>query len=149
MILKNSAKEILQQMEVGDVWGIGRKISTGLNLQGINNAFQLSILSPKAIRREFSGVTERTVNELNGISCLSCDEVREDKQQIFSTRSFGQKVTDVHALHAAFFLRLNYVALDIFKSIQGYHSDGLPPPLDIKSPLRPRSACRRIRQHLY
>lgn len=96
-----SAKEILQKMEVGDVWGIGRKISQRLKMQGIQNAFQLSNMSPKAIRKEFSVVTERTVNELNGISCIAWDEVREPKQQIFSTRSFGQRICDVHALHAA------------------------------------------------
>jgi DNA polymerase V len=98
---KNSAKEILQQMDVGDVWGIGRKISKRLNLQGINNAFQLSTLTPKDVRREFSVVTERTVNELNGVSCLSWDEVREPKHQIFSTRSFGQRIVDIHELKAA------------------------------------------------
>jgi len=97
----NSAKVILQQMSVNDVWGVGRKISKRLNHQGINNAFQLSTLSPKAIRKEFSVVTERTVNELNGISCLSWDEVKEPKQQIFSMRSFGQRILDVYSLQAA------------------------------------------------
>jgi DNA polymerase V len=98
---KDSAKEILQQMDVGEVWGVGRKISNRLKLQGINNAFQFSTLEPKAVRREFSVVTERTLNELNGLSCLSWDEVREPKQQIFSTRSFGQRIEDKNVLHAA------------------------------------------------
>ena len=98
---KESTKDILQQMAVGDVWGVGRKISKRLDMQGINNAFQLSAMSPKTIRREFSVVTERTVNELNGISCLSWDAVREDKQQIFSTRSFGQRIIDINELKAA------------------------------------------------
>jgi len=96
-----SAHAILQQMSVSDVWGIGRKISKRLNSQGIKNAFQLSTLSPKAVRKEFSVATERTVNELNGIKCLSWDEVREPKQQIFSTRSFGQKVVDKYVLQTA------------------------------------------------
>ena len=107
---KNSAKEILKQMDVGDVWGIGRKISKRLNSQGIKNAFQLSTLSPKSVRREFSVVTERTVNELNGMSCLSWDEIREPKQQIFSTRSFGQRIEDKHALHAALAKHASIVA---------------------------------------
>lgn len=98
---RNSAKEVLQKMDVGDVWGIGRKISKRLNLQGINNAFQFSTLDPKSIKREFSVVTERTLNELNGLSCLSWDDVREDKREIFSTRSFGQRIVDKHTLQAA------------------------------------------------
>lgn len=97
----NSAKEILEKMDVGDVWGIGRKIAKRLQQQDITTAFQLSAMSAKAIRKEFSVVTERTVNELNGISCLSWDEVREPKQQIFSTRSFGQRILDIHVLQAA------------------------------------------------
>ena len=98
---KSSAKEVLQKMDVGDIWGIGRKISKRLNLQGINNAFQFSTLDPKSIKREFSVVTERTLNELNGLSCLSWDDVREDKREIFSTRSFGQRIVDKHTLQAA------------------------------------------------
>ena len=96
-----SGKEILEKMAVGDVWGIGRKISKRLTMQGINTAYQLSLQPLKAIRKEFSVVTERTVSELNGISCLSWDEVKEPKQEIFSTRSFGQRITDIHTLKSA------------------------------------------------
>jgi len=96
-----TGKVILEQMNVNDVWGIGRKISKRLKEQGINNAHQLSSQSPKAIRKQFSVVTERTVNELNGISCLSWHEVKEPKQEIFSTRSFGQRITNINALKSA------------------------------------------------
>ena len=97
----NSAKEILQKMDVGDVWGVGRKISMRLGQQNINNAFQLAGIPPKEIKKEFGVVMERTVNELNGIACLTWDEVREPKQQIFSTRSFGQRILDVNVLKSA------------------------------------------------
>jgi DNA polymerase V len=50
------------------------------------------------MRKQFSVVVERTVNELNGISCLSWDEVKAPKQEIFSTRSFGQRITDYNSL---------------------------------------------------
>lgn len=96
-----SSRTVLKQMDVGDVWGIGRKISQRLKLQGINTAYQLSRQYPKAMRKQFSVVTERTVNELNGISCLTWDEVKEPKQEIFSTRSFGQRVSNIHALQSA------------------------------------------------
>ena len=98
---KSSANEILKKMKVSDVWGIGRKISKRLESQGINNAFQFSTLDPRAVRREFSIVTERTLNELNGLTCMSWDEVREAKREIFSTRSFGQRIENIHSLHAA------------------------------------------------
>lgn len=96
-----SAQQILQRMAVNDVWGIGSKISQRLITQGVETAYQLSQQSPKNIRKQFSVVTERTVNELNGISCLSWDEVKAVKQEIFSTRSFGQRIYTKQTLHAA------------------------------------------------
>jgi len=96
-----SAKSILEQMDVSDVWGVGRKISERLKQQGLQSAYQLSKQCPKVIRKQFSIVTERTVNELNGISCLTWDEIKEPKQEIFSTRSFGQRIVDINTLQAA------------------------------------------------
>ncbi|MDP7591656.1 MAG: Y-family DNA polymerase [Litorilituus sp.] len=96
-----SGKAILERMDISDVWGVGQKITKRLKEQGINNAHQLSLQSPKAIRKQFSVVMERTVNELNGISCLSWEEVKEPKQEIFSTRSFGQRVTNIYTLKSA------------------------------------------------
>jgi len=97
----NSAKTILSRMDVGDVWGVGRRIAKRLAGQGINNAFQLAQQPPKAMGKEFSILTEHTVNELNGIKCLSWDEIRSAKKEIFSTRSFGQRIVDMHALKSA------------------------------------------------
>ncbi|MEW6992484.1 Y-family DNA polymerase [Colwelliaceae bacterium 6441] len=94
-------KNILTQMAVNDVWGVGRKIALRLKQQNIHSAYQLSKQSPKAIKKQFSVVTERTVNELNGISCLTWDDVKAPKQEIFSTRSFGQRIIEQHSLKAA------------------------------------------------
>lgn len=96
-----SAAPILQRMNTSDVWGIGGRITKKLAIQNINTAFDLAKQNPKDIRKQFSVVTERTVNELNGISCLSWDEVKEPKKEIFSTRSFGQRISDYNLLYAA------------------------------------------------
>jgi DNA polymerase V len=56
---------------------------------------------PKYIRQQFGVVVERTVKELNGISCLSWDEVKQNKKEIFSTRSFGQRITEYAELRKA------------------------------------------------
>ncbi|WP_159820303.1 Y-family DNA polymerase [Colwellia sp. 20A7] len=93
-----TSRPILKRMSVTDVWGIGNRLGKKLNLLGINTADQLMQQSAKEMRRQFSVVVERTVNELNGITCLSWDEVRAPKQEIFSTRSFGQRITDHQAL---------------------------------------------------
>ncbi|ALO35601.1 XRE family transcriptional regulator [Colwellia sp. MT41] len=97
----SSAKAVLTRMAVNEVWGVGRRIAKKLTARGINNAYQLAQQNPKAMRKEFSVMIERTVHELNGITCLSWDEVKPAKQEIFSTRSFGQRIMDIHALQAA------------------------------------------------
>lgn len=96
-----SRKEILERMSLTDVWGIGSKLGKRLNILGIKTAWGLANQSPKAMRSQFSVLVERTVNELNGIACLNWDEVRQDKKEIFSTRSFGQRITEYNSLKAA------------------------------------------------
>ena len=98
---KASADHILKQMAASEVWGVGHRIAKKLQAQNIHTAYDLANLNPKTIRQQFSVVSERTVNELNGLSCLSWDEVKEPKKEIFSTRSFGQRITDFHTLKAA------------------------------------------------
>ena len=61
----------------------------------------LRTADPKALRREFSVVLERTVAELNGVSCLGLEDVAPNKQQIMSSRSFGQYVYDLEPLSQA------------------------------------------------
>ncbi|MDG1752093.1 MAG: Y-family DNA polymerase [Thalassotalea sp.] len=96
-----SASAILQRMKVSEVWGVGSRISKKLATQQIHTAFDLAQQNPKDIRQQFSVMSERTVNELNGISCLSWDEVKEPKKEIFSTRSFGERISDYNVLKAA------------------------------------------------
>ncbi|ASP49501.1 Y-family DNA polymerase [Cognaticolwellia beringensis] len=96
-----SRKEVLSKMTVTDVWGIGSRLGKRLNVLGIATAWDLANQSPKAMRSQFSVVVERTVNELNGIVCLNWDEVKQPKKEIFSTRSFGQRVNESHHLKTA------------------------------------------------
>lgn len=96
-----SRKHILSLMDVSDVWGVGRRIAKKLKLLNIHSALDLAQQEPRRIKRQFSVVLERTVSELNGISCLNWDEVRQDKHEIFSTRSFGKRLTDPIALKTA------------------------------------------------
>lgn len=96
-----SRKDILTRMDVTDVWGIGSRLGKKLKLMKINSAWDLANQNPKEMRRMFSVMVERTVSELNGVSCLSWDEVKQNKKEIFSTRSFGERVYDITTLKAA------------------------------------------------
>jgi DNA polymerase V len=98
---EQSRIDILKQMDVTDVWGIGSRLGRKLNLLGIHTAHQLSQQSPARIRKQFSILVETTVRELNGEPRIQWDDVRPDKQQIYSTRTFGSRVTDKTELHKA------------------------------------------------
>jgi DNA polymerase V len=92
---------LFASIEVGEVWGVGRKIHEKLNTLGIRSVLDLKRADPKVMQRRFSVVLERTVWELRGIACLSLEDVSPPKQQIISSRSFGQAVTTLSDLKEA------------------------------------------------
>ena len=89
------------RVEVGEVWGVGRRIDERLRAMGICTVRELRDADTATIRSMFSVVLERTVRELRGISCLEMQEIVPDKQQIMSSRSFGQPVHDLQELQEA------------------------------------------------
>lgn len=88
-------------IEVGEVWGVGRKITGKLAAMGIHTVRQLREANAETIRSRFSVVLERTVQELRGVSCLELEAVVSEKQQIMSSRSFGTLVYDLADLEEA------------------------------------------------
>ena len=94
-------RRLMALVDVGDVWGVGRRITEKLKARGIHTALNLADADPKTIRREFSVVLERTVQELNGISCLELEALAPTKQQIVCSRSFGKRITDKSELREA------------------------------------------------
>ena len=85
-------RDLFSRIDVGEVWGVGRKIQERLVGMGIETVQQLKDSSLSRIKKEFNVVLARTVAELNGESCLTLEEVAQPKQQIMSSRSFGQPV---------------------------------------------------------
>jgi DNA polymerase V len=93
--------QILKQIDVEDVWGIGRRLSVKLRLMNIKTAYDLSNMAAGLARKTFSIEVERTVRELNGQVCKMWDQVKADKKQIFSTRSVGERITEFEQLKQA------------------------------------------------
>ena len=92
---------LLKRTEVGEVWGVGRRIGQQLKAAGIATVLDLKKLDPATVKRSWSVVLERTVRELNGIACIDLEHAPAPKQQIACTRSFGQKVTELCELDQA------------------------------------------------
>ena len=107
-------RKLLQLTEVGEIWGIGQRITLRLQTLGIHNALQLADSNISMIRKNFDVIVERTVRELNGESCLALEDAPQPKQQILDSRSFGERITNpdevqqaimMHAARAAEKLR--------------------------------------------
>jgi len=93
--------QLFRSIDVGEVWGVGRKNKERLYDIGIQTVKDLRNSSVIRIKKEFNVVLDRTVAELNGESCLALEEVAPPKQQIVSSRSFGQPVFLLEDLNEA------------------------------------------------
>lgn len=92
---------LFERIAVGEVWGVGRKITAKLEAMGITTVRDLCAADAETLRSRFSVVLERTVRELRGVSCLDLEDVVPDKQQIMSSRSFGSLVYELSELEEA------------------------------------------------
>ena len=91
----------LAATDVGEVWGVGRRIGKQLNEGGVTTVLDLIKIDPGTIRRKFSVVLERTVLELRGTPCIDLDHSPAPKKEIACTRSFGHAITELHQLAEA------------------------------------------------
>jgi len=92
---------LLDRIGIGEVWGVGRRLTEKLTRRGITTVKQLRDADTKTLRREFSVVLERTVLELRGIACVELEEAAPNKQQIICSRSFGRYVYSLDELNEA------------------------------------------------
>lgn len=91
-------EDVLGATELGDVWGIGRRIAAQLQAAGLRTALDVARMDAATVRRRWSVVLERTVRELQGQSCIAFEDAPPAKKQIACTRSFGHTVTDLAPL---------------------------------------------------
>jgi DNA polymerase V len=92
---------LLASIEVGEVWGVGRRTAPKLQEIGIRSVLDLKRSPAKHLGARFSVVFERIVEELNGVACLELDDVTPDKQQIICSRSFGTLTSSLPDLEQA------------------------------------------------
>lgn len=81
---------LLKATAIGDVWGVGTKLSERLQVLGINNAWQLRECSESLIKKRFSVTLQRIQLELRGISCQQSTQQVKPRKQMVVSRSFGQ-----------------------------------------------------------
>lgn len=98
---RDRQRKLMAITPIEEVWGVGRQLSKHLRIINIDTALKLADADPRWIKKQFNVVLERTVRELNGDSCLNLEEVAAPKKQIVSSRSFGERITDLQIMAEA------------------------------------------------
>lgn len=101
MLPETALNTVLSGIEVGEIWGIGRRMQKRLHDLNINNALALKHANADLIGRIFSVTAKRTIMELHGLSTLRLDEVIPARRQILCSRTFGAPVIHYQALQEA------------------------------------------------
>jgi DNA polymerase V len=91
----------LQQLPVGEVWGIGARYEKFLQDHGIETAQQLRNAKDEWVRQHLTVVGLRTVHELRGQPCLPFELVKQTRKSLMVSRSFGEAVETLDELRAA------------------------------------------------
>ncbi|MCF5668725.1 translesion error-prone DNA polymerase V subunit UmuC [Pseudomonas marginalis] len=91
----------LRNTDVGEVWGVGRRMKAHLETMGIKTAMDLAKADPWMLRQKFSVVIEKTARELAGTSCLELGEADPPKQEICCSRMFGTRLTQIEPIKEA------------------------------------------------
>lgn len=94
-------EKALSLFPVGDVWGIGRRISRHLERYGVVTAADFAHLDRQWVRSRFHVTGERTWAELNGESAIDVDALDAvSKKTIVTGRSFPDMITDLGDMRA-------------------------------------------------
>ncbi|MDP9956507.1 DNA polymerase V [Epilithonimonas hungarica] len=89
---REKIEEALNNLDIGDVWGIGRKLGAKMVDHGVYKASDL-LLKPEMWIRKVMGIQGvRMINELRGIPQLELDKA-SPKRSIMVSRSFMQMIS--------------------------------------------------------
>ncbi|MDD1967478.1 translesion error-prone DNA polymerase V subunit UmuC [Pseudomonas putida] len=91
----------LRNTDVGEVWGIGKRMKAHLESMGIKTAMDLAKADSWTLRHKFSVVIEKTARELAGTPCLELGEAEPPRQEICCSRMFGDRVTTIEPIKEA------------------------------------------------
>ena len=83
---------VLEKVEIGDVWGVGRQLTKFYIKNDIYNAKQLKNISNTWVKKSSNVLSSRTAMELRGISCIDLEIQDSKRKSCVVSRSFGKKV---------------------------------------------------------
>jgi len=105
----------LQITPVGEIWGIGRRISRFLGQHNIRTAYDLTQKNRAWVRKHLTVTGERTWLELQGIPCIDLERIPPEKKQICTSRMFGIPQTSIDGVSEAITLYASICAEKVRK----------------------------------
>jgi DNA polymerase V len=104
VLILNDGKQIkttLQEVAIGDIWGMGEATSKKLSGIGVLTAADFVALPLPYVRKQFTVNGERTWRELQGVSCIELETVVPTKKNICTSRSFATMLSDYETIAQA------------------------------------------------
>ena len=154
--------QILKEIEINEVWGVGRQLTKFYIKNGIHTAYQLKNMHNNWIKKNTNVLGSRTAMELKGIPCVSLKEHQEKRKNCCVSRSFGRKVTKLeelsesvttHCLNAAEKIRSDnqttkritvFIRTSPFQKDKNYYANSK----DIDLPVRTNDSIELVKQAL-
>jgi DNA polymerase V len=93
--------QLLDSVEIGDIWGIGHRYAKRLKAHDINTAFDLKNADPTWVRRHFTINGYRTLMELRGVVMIPLEDEPPNRKSIARSRSFGRRISSLAELSKA------------------------------------------------
>ena len=101
LVKEDVINETLKNFPVRDIWGIGVRSASKLNMLDIKSAYDLKVYdNTPLIQKMLTKVGREIQDELKGINCLSL-ESPEDKKNTGNSRSFGYDIFNKEELKEA------------------------------------------------
>ncbi|MBO4813668.1 MAG: Y-family DNA polymerase [Muribaculaceae bacterium] len=91
----------LEKTAIGDVWGIGRRLTESLHNRGVATAAQFVEYPTSLIRSLYNITVAHTHAELKGIDCTAASPVTIAHKSIMNSRTFGGLITSRNEVQAA------------------------------------------------
>ena len=154
--------QILKEIEINEVWGVGRQLTKFYIKNGIHTAYQLKNMHNNWIKKNTNVLGSRTAMELKGIPCVSLEEHQEKRKNCCVSRSFGRKVTKLeeldesittHCLNAAEKIRSDnqttkritvFIRTSPFQKDKNYYANSK----DVDLPIRTNDSIELVKQAL-
>ena len=95
---KKLVDEALNKTEIGEVWGIGRRMSKFLRKYNVYTAKQFARLNRNWVKKNIGLFGEKTQLELQGVSCLDVDLTATSKKSCCVSRSFSRPIEKIEEL---------------------------------------------------